>query len=263
MIHFKKMKAFFIAMPLALLVTYSAHAASYTVAPGDSLYTIGKLFNTNSSSIMENNSLANSTIYPGQVLNIPSSTYTVKSGDSLHLIAQKYGITLYSLRKANNRWNDYIYPGQKLVLPGVSLSNQTAASNNAVNRASSAAVIPYTSSDLDLLARLITAEADGETYKAKVGVGAVVVNRVKSPDFPNSIRGVIYQKDAYYYQFTPVENGWINKAATQDAINAAYDALHGSDPTHGALFYFDNSATNKWLWSKPIAAYIDKMVYVY
>jgi len=124
-------------------------------------------------------------------------------------------------------------------------------------------VIPYTQSDVDLLARLITAEAGSQPYNAKVSVGAVVINRVKNPLYPNTISGVIYERSNGYYQFTPVINGWINKPATSDSIKAAYDALKGIDPTKGALYYFDNSATNQWLLSKPVAIRIDKMIFSY
>ena len=113
------------------------------------------------------------------------------------------------------------------------------------------------------MARLITAEADGEPHNAKVGVGAVVVNRVKDDRFPNTISGVINQKDSQFYQFTPVENGLINKPASQDSIVAAEEALKGIDPTNGAVYYFDDSTTNSWIWSKPIAIRIDNMVYTY
>ncbi|AJD25543.1 cell Wall Hydrolase family protein [Clostridium botulinum] len=114
--------------------------------------------------------------------------------------------------------------------------------------------VNYTESDLDLLARLITVEAQSEPYSAQVAVASVVINRIKSSQFPNSISSVIYQKSDGYYQFTPVLNGWINKPAKE--------ALYRSDPSKGALYYFDNTATNKWLWSKPITARIGNMVYV-
>jgi len=255
----KKAKAFLITMLASLILPYTAaNAATYTVVSGDSLYTIGKLFNTTSSAIMKDNNLSSEMIYPGQKLNVASDTYTVKSGDTLYLIAKRYGLSLYSLQKANNEWDNYIYPGQKLILPGI-VSSKAQATYAAANKA----VVPYSSSELDLLARLITAEADSEPYNAKVGVGAVVVNRIQDARFPNSISSVIYQKSNGYYQFTPVENGWINRAASADAKKAAFDALHGSDPSNGALFYFDDSATNKWLWSKPIKAWIGRMVFVY
>lgn len=241
------------AVFLGLLISGSANAAVYTVQSGDSLYKIGNLYRTTSSAIMRDNNLSSEAIYPGQVLKVPGDTYTVKSGDTLSQIANRNGILLYSLRRANNKWDDLIYPGQKFYLPGIV---QTVS-------VSAPAVIPYTASDLDLLARLIRAEAESQPYNAKVAVGAVVVNRVQSSEWPNTIRDVIYHKSGGYYQFTPVVNGTINKAATDIDRKAAYDALHGVDPTNGAMFYFDDSSTNQWLWSKTLAARIDRMVFMY
>lgn len=253
----KKVKVFFAVLVLSSLVPTFASAATYTVVKGDSLYTIGQLFGTTPNAIMSQNGLKSTVIYPGQKLNVSAEVYTVQKGDSLYLIAKKYGISLNALRKANGKWDDMIYVGQKLIIPK-STSN-AAFSTNSANKGA----IPYTQSDLDLLARLITAEANNQPYTAKVAVGAVVVNRVKDSRFPNTISGVIYEKSYGYYQFTPVENGMINKPASQEAIKAAYEALNGVDPTKGALYFFDNSATNKWLWSKPIALISGNMVYVY
>lgn len=263
--NFKKVKASLFALPLTvILLSQTVFAASYTVVQGDSLYKIGNKFNTTVSSIKQSNNLTSDTIYPGQVLNIPAKTYTVKSGDTLYLICKSNNISLPALRAANNKWDDLIYPGQKLTIPASSSSGGSQVPQSSTQPSpSNAAVIPYSSNELDLLARLITAEADGQPYAAQVAVGAVVINRVKDPRFPNTISGVIYEVSGGYYQFTPVENGWINKPATQEAKNAAYDALHGVDPSHGAVYYFDDSATNRWLWSKPIYAWIGNMVYVY
>ena len=103
-------------------------------------------------------------------------------------------------------------------------------------------------SDLNLLAHLIYAEARGEPYAGQVGVGAVVLNRVKSSSFPNSIAGVIYQRGA----FDVVSDGQINYAPNSTAINAARDALNGWDPTYGSIYYFNpNTATSSWIWSRP------------
>ncbi|MBR3672983.1 MAG: spore cortex-lytic enzyme [Clostridia bacterium] len=103
-------------------------------------------------------------------------------------------------------------------------------------------------SDLNLLAHLIFAEARGEPYAGQVGVGAVVLNRVKSSKFPNSVAGVIYQPGA----FDVVSDGQINYAPNTTAINAARDALNGWDPTYGSIYYFNpNTATSKWIWSRP------------
>ena len=103
-------------------------------------------------------------------------------------------------------------------------------------------------SDLNLLAHLIFAEARGEPYSGQVAVGAVVLNRVKSSSFPNSVAGVIYQPGA----FDVVSDGQINYSPNSTAINAARDALNGWDPTYGCIYYFNpNTATSKWIWSRP------------
>ncbi len=116
---------------------------------------------------------------------------------------------------------------------------------------------------LDLLARLITAEAQGEPYEAKVAVGAVVMNRVHSSSWPNTIKDVIYQNINGYYQFTPVENGWINKPAEPGSIQAAKAALNGADPTNGAEFYYDDTTTNEWILSKPVSIRIGRMIFAF
>jgi len=257
----KKVKVFFAVLVLSSLVPTLSSAATYTVVKGDSLYTIGQLFGTTSSTIMSQNGLKSTVIYPGQKLNISADVYTVQKGDSLYLIAKKYGISLNSLRKANGKWDDVIYVGQNLIIPRPASGTTTLSATSTATANNGA--IPYTQSDLDLLARLITAEANNQPYTAKVGVGAVVVNRVKDSDFPNTISGVIYEKSYGYYQFTPVQNGMINKPASQEAVKAAYDALNGVDPTNGALYFFDNTATNKWLWSKKIALKSGNMIYAY
>lgn len=254
--HFRK-AATFIAVTAAIIMLFAnyAYGAGYTVQKGDSLYKIGLLFNSSAETIMSDNNLSGVIIYPGQRLEVRAKTHTVKSGDTLYLIAHKYGVSLELLRKANNKWDNMIYPGRQLNIPSTGATGKPGNVGNAV--------IPYTEAELDLLARLVRAEAESEPYAAKVGVAAVVVNRVKSSLFPDTITSVVYEVSNGYYQFTPVENGWINRPATQTDRNAALDALRGSDPSNGALYYFDDSATNKWLWSKPVKAWIGRMVYVY
>nr|MBP3681277.1 spore cortex-lytic enzyme [Clostridia bacterium] len=103
-------------------------------------------------------------------------------------------------------------------------------------------------SDLNLLAHLIYAESRGEPYTGQVAVGAVVLNRVKSSSFPNSVAGVIYQPGA----FSVVSDGQINLSPNTTAVNAARDALNGWDPTYGCIYYFNpNTATSSWIWSRP------------
>lgn len=105
------------------------------------------------------------------------------------------------------------------------------------------------SSDLDLLARVVYGEARGEDYIGQVAVAAVVLNRVKSPSFPNTIAGVVYQAGA----FDCVADGQINLTPNSTAVSAAQDALNGWDPTYGCLFYYNpRTATSAWMLSRPV-----------
>ncbi|MGE5580842.1 MAG: cell wall hydrolase [Bacillota bacterium] len=116
------------------------------------------------------------------------------------------------------------------------------------------------SDDLWLMARTIYAEAAGEPYMGKVAVGAVIMNRVRSPLFPNTVAGVIYEP----WQFSCVGNWMFNSRPDQDSLNAARDAMNGVDPTGGALFYFNyHTVTNSWLWAKPFAARIGNHWFTY
>ncbi len=113
------------------------------------------------------------------------------------------------------------------------------------------------SSDVQLIARAINGEARGEPYEGQVAIGAVILNRVKDSRFPNTIAGVIYQSGA----FTAVADGQINQAMEDEAtvMKAARDAMNGWDPTGGAVYYFNPStATNKWIWSRPLIKTIGK-----
>ncbi len=111
------------------------------------------------------------------------------------------------------------------------------------------------SNNVNLLARLIYGEARGEPYTGQVAVGAVVLNRVKSSSFPNTISGVIYQSGA----FNVVSDGQINLSPNDTAKKAAQDAINGWDPSYGAIYYFNPStASNKWIWSRPMTVTIGK-----
>lgn len=111
------------------------------------------------------------------------------------------------------------------------------------------------SNDVNLLARLISAEARGEPYSGQVAVGAVVLNRTKHPSFPHSISGVIYQPGA----FTCLSDGQFYTPVSDSAYKAARDALNGWDPSGGAIYYFNPStATSGWIWSRPLIVIIGK-----
>ena len=111
------------------------------------------------------------------------------------------------------------------------------------------------SANLDLLAKCVYAEARGEPYTGQVAIAAVVLNRVKSSSFPNTVSGVIYQKNA----FTCVSDGQINLTPNASAYSAAKDALNGWDPTNGCLYYYNPAtATSKWIWSLKVELKIGK-----
>ncbi|MBR4579162.1 MAG: spore cortex-lytic enzyme [Oscillospiraceae bacterium] len=112
-----------------------------------------------------------------------------------------------------------------------------------------------TGGDLELLARLISAEARGEVYEGQVAVGAVVLNRVAHPSFPNTLSGVIYQRGA----FSCLNDGQFDQPVAQSAYQAARDAMNGYDPSGGAIYYFNPAtATSKWIWSRPLLVTIGR-----
>lgn len=258
-----------------LLPTSAVFAYNYTVVSGDSLYTISEKTKVGIDKIKAANNLSGELIHPGQVLNIPdgkpatpaakpaapqakaaNATYTVKPGDSLYVIAQKYNLRVEVLTLANSLSGTLIYPGQQLIVP-IAATRSAAPMAVEVSRSAKRPVIPYTDEDLDLLARLVNAEAGGEPKEAQVGVAAVVINRVQSSLFPSTLREVIYAPN----QFSPVRNGWINRPATNSSIEAAKAALYGSDPTNGALYFFDTSTKNSFLRSLPVSATYGQMIY--
>ena len=113
----------------------------------------------------------------------------------------------------------------------------------------------YNESETYLLGRLVHGEARGEPYVGKVAVAAVVLKRGKSPSFPNTISGVIYQSGA----FDAVSDGQINLTPDEDSLRAARDALNGWDPTGGCLYYYNPAtATNGWIWSRTVQLSIGK-----
>ena len=160
-------------------------------------------------------------------------TYTVDGiyGSRTTAAVKKY-------QKANGLTVDGICGVQTLASMGIQIPDASADRNNRA-----------------LLARLISAEARGEPYVGQVAVGAVVLNRVKHPSFPNTIPGVIYQSGA----FSCIADGQFDQPVAASAYRAADDALNGWDPTGGAIYYFNPStATSAWIWSRPLILTIGK-----
>ena len=132
---------------------------------------------------------------------------------------------------------------------------ESTAAALGVTLTGSVSAASYNESETYLLGRLVHGEARGEPYVGKVAVAAVVLNRVKSPSFPNTISGVIYQSGA----FDAVADGQINLTPDEDSLRAARDALNGWDPTGGCLYYYNPAtATNGWIWSRTVQLSIGK-----
>lgn len=152
-----------------------------------------------------------------------------------------YGTGTFNAVKSFQRKNGLTADGVagSKTLAAMGIINSSSQSNN----------------NLNLLARAINGEARGEPYEGQVAVGAVILNRVDNPNFPNTIAGVIYQSGA----FDSVDDGQINLEPTTAAVKAARDALNGWDPSGGAIYFFNPAtSTSKWIWSRPIIKTIGK-----
>lgn len=157
-------------------------------------------------------------------------------GDVDGIFGSKTLQAVKDFQRVNSLQVDGIVGEKTLAALGIN-SSQNSSSTSSSN-----------SSNVDLLSRLVYAEARGEPYKGQVAVAAVVLNRVASSSFPNTISGVIYQSGA----FDVVADGQINLSADATAKKAAQDALNGWDPTSGCIYYFNpKTATSSWIWSRP------------
>lgn len=188
-------------------------------------------------------------------------------GDTVRLIQQKlkrwgyyngpvdgiFGAKTTAAVKYFQRKNGLVADGiagkKTLAALGISSAGSGSSQNGGNN---------YSSSDVNLLARLIYGEARGESYTGQIAVAAVVLNRVKSSSFPNTIAGVIYQP----YAFTAVADGQINLSPDARAISAAKEAMNGYDPTGGAIYYYNPStATSAWIFSRKTTVQIGRHVF--
>lgn len=152
-----------------------------------------------------------------------------------------------SFQKKNGLKADGVAGEATLNAMGIFSSNTSSSSQSTPNN-----------TNIELLARVINGEARGEPYEGQVAVGAVVLNRVDHPSFPNSISGVVYQKGA----FTAVDDGQINAAMYASSRRAARDALNGWDPTGGAIYYYNpQTATNQWIRTREIICTIGQHVF--
>ncbi len=154
-----------------------------------------------------------------------TKAHSVKAGDTLYQLGQQYGVPVKAIQRINNKHSSLIYVGEQLTIPAT-----------------------VSASERDLLARLVHAEAQGEPYAGKVAVATVVLNRVDHKDFPNSVREVIEEvTPSGHFQFTPVQNGQINRPADAEAKRAVTEALAFRGQGQGSLFFYNPAiSTNFW-----------------
>ncbi len=204
----------------------------------------------------------------------PAFGYTVKSGDTMSAIARNHNVSLKDLALANPQISnlDYIVVGEtintniqavestKVAHTAVSIDNaEPAKLQEKRNEKILSAEVSLSDADIDLLARIVRAEAQTEPFEGKVAVADVVLNRVESSQFPDTVKEVIYAPG----QFQPVANGEINKPADEESVEAVFTALtDNGDIAEDALFFYNPSiATNRWLDSRETAVVIGRHVF--
>ncbi|MTH53608.1 LysM peptidoglycan-binding domain-containing protein [Bacillus mangrovi] len=161
--------------------------------------------------------------FAGQAQSASAESYKVQQGDTFYNLGKEYGVSIDALQQANDRSDYMIYAGETLEIP-VAGEKEVKGSSQAVSE-----------EDKELMARLVEAEAKGESYEGKVAVATVVMNRVESDQFPDSVRDVIYESG----QFSPVANGSINNPASQESKDAVNEAISYSSISKGALYFYN------------------------
>ncbi|CUB15672.1 Spore cortex-lytic enzyme precursor [Bacillus cereus] len=233
----------------------AAASTVYTVKKNDSLGKISNQYGVSVQALKHANNKATDRILIGERLTIPASLpsighvkqdtlnpslpsyqiiYQVKRGDTLGSISRQYNVSIQSLIQNNNINGNQIYAGQHLKInTGISMQ------------------------EVDLMARLVNAEAGGEPYVGKVAVAKVVLNRVDSSEFPNTIKDVIYEPIKNGYAFTPVTDGRINQPATHEAKMAVEEALTSKGENSDWLYFYNpKTSTDKWITTRQTVAQI-------
>lgn len=235
-------------------------AASYQVQSGDTLYKIAGNHKITVEELKQANNLTSSVIRTGQILEIPAYVqHRVKAGESLYLIAKQYGCSSTDIQYANGLQDTTIQAGIILRIPvdasAVAVSVSSAA---VVSTSRSGYYRSYTQEEWDMLAQVVFGEARGESYNGQVAVAAVVLNRMESDDFPDTMYDVVFQKNA----FTCINDGQYYLTPNRTAYQAALDAMHGADPTDGCLYYWNpETATSSWIWTRTIETTIGNHVF--
>lgn len=202
-----------VIMAIALLVPAGIWLAGYTQDRQESAYALSKMGSTGSEVKKIQQKLAELGFYKGSI----DSIYGSQTKQAVTAFQKSVGITA-----------DGIAGSQTLLYLGLSGGGSSGGNSQ------------YSNADIELLAKVISAEARGESYEGQVAVGAVVLNRVKHPSFPDSISGVVYQNGAFSCVY---DSNWSQPVA-ESAKRAARDAVNGWDPTGGAIYYYNPNKTN-------------------
>lgn len=230
-----------------LLAGHSFAATNqYVVKSGDSLWKIAHAYQISLPALEQANPGVNAAnLQVGQYLMLPTAgasgqTYTIKSGDTLWKIAQAYGVPLTSLETANpGIYPTNLQPGQTLQVPSGAGATASSGSGEATTASSG---------DLYWMTQVIAAEAAGQPMAAKLGVGAVIMNRLHD-GYASTVQGVVFQQINGIYQFTVVANGWIYQAQpTASDAQAAREVLAGTDILPGAMVFYNPADTPSGSW---------------
>jgi N-acetylmuramoyl-L-alanine amidase len=164
-----------------------------------------------------------------------ATTHKVQPGETYWKLATGFGVPLKTLMNANHKTSSMLYAGENIIIPNSSV----------------------TAAEKDLIARLVHAEAKGEPYAGKVAVATVILNRVDSLKFPNTVKGVVYQIDGGHYAFTPVQNGAINQPADALSKKAVNEALALRGQGKGSLYFYNpKTSTSSWIVSRHVTVTI-------
>lgn len=202
----------------------------------------------------------------GQNNNVEANTEVPVVQVDNHLdLGQTYGIEIDEMKPDNNRPDDWIYIGGMLQIPDNSKvlaiqSSEPVTETPEKELEEPAVSIP--NEEKDLFVRLVEAEAKGESYEGKVAVATVVLNRVDSPEFPNTVTDVIKEVVGTSYAFSPVQNGEINKPASEEAVRAVDEALTRKDRLNDCIYFYNpDIATDDWIRTRNVVKTIGNHVF--
>lgn len=270
-----------LAMMSSLGVAQAASLSTWIVKPGDTLWSIAQANHVTVSAL----EAANPAVQPqnlktGSAVQVPeapaigapdttTAVYTVKTGDTFWNLAQRFNVSVQQLITTNPSLNPTnLIPGTVVVLPQAGASTTPPSSGTSPSNTSplsaGASSTTATSTNLYWLAHVIHAEANGLSQQAQIAVGDVVMHRVQSPYYPNTVQGVVFQIINGHYQFTCVANGYIYSQPNTSAYQAASQVLQQHDDVvPGALVFFNpaQTAASSWVWQQPRVSTIGPFIF--